>query len=226
MLTRLALLAFATLSSTVTAFVPHQAHHVGTTFVPKTLQMGAESEVAFGDLDGTDLRIGIIKTRWNSEHVNNLVEGAKASLKACNVSEANIFETEVPGAYELPLAAKFLAMSGTVDAIVTAGVLIKGDTMHFEYICDAVSSGIMNVGLTTSTPIIFGVLTCLNEEQVVKRSTGDSNHGGDWGKTAVEMALLKQDALGMKNKKKSPMGFGVGEALKTDGKKAESIGFF
>jgi 6,7-dimethyl-8-ribityllumazine synthase len=157
----------------------------------------AESEVSFAaDLDGTNVRVGIIRTRWNDNHVTNLVDGARRALKDCNVEEDNIFETEVPGAYELPLAAKLLAMSGTVDAIITAGVLIKGDTMHFEYICEAVSSGLMSVGLATSTPVIFGVLTCLDEAQVVKRSSGDSNHGYDWGKTAVEMALLKNEAMG------------------------------
>ena len=78
-------------------------------------------------MDGSDVRIGIIRTRWNDEHVSNLVKGCRAALKDCNVKEENIFETSVPGAYELPLAARFLALSGTVDAIVTAGVLIKGD---------------------------------------------------------------------------------------------------
>ena len=188
--------------------------------------MGAESEVSFGDLDGTNVRVGIIKTRWNSVHVNNLVNGAKQALKACNVTDENIFETEVPGAYELPLAARFLALSGTVDAVICAGVLIKGDTLHFEYICEAVSSGIMSVGLQTSTPVIFGVLTCLDEEQVIKRSTGDNNHGDSWGKTAVEMALLRRDALG--GGKMTTMGFGTSDAVgdKAAPKKPERIGFF
>jgi 6,7-dimethyl-8-ribityllumazine synthase len=78
-------------------------------------------------LDGSEIRVGIIRTRWNQEHVGNLVDGAKKALKECNVKEENIFETSVPGCFELPLAARFLALSGTVDAIVTAGVLIKGD---------------------------------------------------------------------------------------------------
>ena len=71
--------------------------------------------------------MGIIKTRWNSEHVDKLVAGCKKALKECKVKDENIFETEVPGSFELPLAARFLALSGTVDAIVTAGVLIKGE---------------------------------------------------------------------------------------------------
>lgn len=158
----------------------------------------AESEVSFQkDMDGTNMRIGIIKTRWNDKHVDNLVSGIKTALAECKVQEDNIFETSVPGAFELPIAAQFLALSGTVDAIICTGVLIKGDTMHFEYISDAVSKGIMNIGLNTRTPVIFGVLTCLTEAQVVARSTpGNGNHGYDWGKTAVEMALLRAEALG------------------------------
>jgi 6,7-dimethyl-8-ribityllumazine synthase len=158
----------------------------------------AESEVNFSkDMDGTNMRIGIIKTRWNDKHVDNLVSGIKTALTECKVQEDNIFETSVPGSFELPMAAQFLALSGTVDAIICTGVLIKGDTMHFEYIADAVSKGIMNIGLNTRTPVIFGVLTCLTEEQVIARSTpGDGNHGYDWGKTAVEMALLRAEALG------------------------------
>jgi len=186
---------------------------------------GAESEVSFADLDGKDVRVGIIRTRWNDVHVTNLVDGANRALKECKVSEDNIFETEVPGAFELPLAAKLLALSGTVDAIICAGVLIKGDTMHFEYICDAVSKGIMNVGIQTNVPVTFGVLTCLDEQQVIKRSTGDSNHGYDWGKTAVEMALLRGEAIGKGAIKGKGMGFASeGEEKEDEEEKKEGKG--
>lgn len=181
------------------------------------LLKAADSDVSFdNNLDGSQMRIGIIKTRWNEEHVTNLVAGIKKGLKDCNVDEANIFETSVPGSFELPLAARFLALTGTCDAIVTTGVLIKGDTMHFEFIADAVAKGIMNIGLQTSTPIVFGVLTCQNEQQVKDRSTGDNNHGYDWGKTAVEMGLLRTEALGGKKGEESKemlaaMGFNKGD---------------
>ena len=100
----------------------------------------AESEVSFDNLDGSDVRVGIIRTRWNEEHVGNLVEGCKKALKECNVKEENIFETSVPGSYELPLAARYLALSGTVDAIVTAGVLIKGEVSFYLFFCYFCSS--------------------------------------------------------------------------------------
>ena len=158
------------------------------------------------------MRIGIIRTRWNEDHVNNLVDGIRKALKDSKVDvETNVFETSVPGSFELPLAARFLALSGTVDAIICCGVLIKGDTLHFEYIADAVSKGIMNVGLQTSTPVVFGVLTCLDEKQVKARSSGKSNHGYDWGKTAVEMALLRTEAMGGKGGQ--TMGFGEAKVV-------------
>lgn len=187
----------------------------------------AESEVSFSDtLDGSKMRIGIIRTRWNDEHVQNLVSGIKTALKECNVDDANVFETSVPGSFELPMASRFLALSGTVDAIVATGVLIKGDTMHFEFIADAVAKGLMNVGLQTSTPVVFGVLTCNTEQQVKDRSSGTSknNHGYDWGKTAVEMALLRTDALGGKmNESADLKDMGFGKAAAEAGKKSSAF---
>jgi 6,7-dimethyl-8-ribityllumazine synthase len=181
------------------------------------------------NLDGTNMRIGIVKTRWNDEHVDNLVTGIKEALTECKVQDDNIFETSVPGAFELPMAAQFLALSGTVDAIICTGVLIKGDTMHFEYISDAVSKGIMNIGLNTKTPVIFGVLTCLTEDQVKARSTpGKGNHGYDWGKTAVEMALLRAEALGgttVKPKVLEGMGFEEDNKKKKNKKDVEKVFF-
>ena len=111
-------------------------------------------------------------------------------------------------------------MSGTVDAIVCCGVLIKGETLHFEYISSAVASGIMNVNLSTTTPVVYGVLNCLDEGQVRRRSSdhdGGHNHGVDWGKTAVEMAILRREAFakggtttgGVKVKDMEKLGFGV-----------------
>lgn len=181
--------------------------------------------MAFGTLDGSQMRIGIIRSRWNDAAVTDLCDGCVRALKECQVGEDNIFQTTVPGAFELPLAARFLALSGTVDAIICIGVLIKGETMHFEYISDAVAKGIMNIGIQTSTPVIFGVLTCLNEQQVKARSSGDTNHGYDWGKTAVEMALLRTEAMGGKalDTPLKELGFGVASD-KTEKKKVS--GFF
>ncbi|KAI8058363.1 dimethylribityllumazine synthase [Syncephalis plumigaleata] len=160
--------------------------------------------------NGQKLRILIIHTRWNAEIVDALVDGAiKALTERHQVERSNITVHAVPGSYELPFAANRLLVlskhSGTprahtapsyaYDAVITIGVLIKGQTMHFEYIADAASQGLMRVGLDTNVPIIFGILTCLTEEQALARAglTIDGhNHGSDWGSAAVEMALLGQ----------------------------------
>jgi 6,7-dimethyl-8-ribityllumazine synthase len=214
------------LPSTVGKVGKKAAERLNTCFTLSPPQ-AAESEVSFEELDGSSMRIGIIKTRWNREHVDNLVGGIEKALAECKVSEENIFQTSVPGSYELPMAARFLALSGTVDAIICTGVLIKGETMHFEYIADAVAKGIMNVAIQTSTPIVFGVLTCLNEKQVKARSSGNTNHGYDWGKTAVEMALLRTEALGGKaaDTPLKELGFGL-TAEKKEKEKAGKPGFF
>lgn len=218
----LCLLSLASAPSLTNAFAPTRR----ASFSSPTSLQGAESEVSFGDLDGSDIRIGIIRTRWNDEHVTNLVDGCLKALKECNVKEENIFETSIPGAYELPLSARFLALSGTVDAIVTAGVLIKGETMHFEYISDAVSSGLMSVQLQTQCPVVYGVLNCMNEDQVKARSSGDNNHGYDWGKTAVEMALLRNEALNVNaGAGKSPL-MDLGFSKVEEKEKKASPGFF
>lgn len=104
--------------------------------------------------------------------------------------------TQVPGSYELPFAARALIGSGdSFDAVITVGCLIKGETMHFEYIADSVSHGLMRVQLDTGVPVIFGVLTVLSEDQAKARAgvlSGSHNHGEDWGLAAVEMGVKRK----------------------------------
>lgn len=147
--------------------------------------------IEFKKMDGTKLKIGIVASRWNSHITDPLVENCRQALQDCNVEENNIVELRVPGAYELPFSAKKLIDSG-VDAVVCLGSLIKGETMHFEYIAEAVTSGIMKLNLETGVPVVFGVLTCLNESQAIERSSGKLNNGYEWGMVAVEMAILNQ----------------------------------
>ncbi|KAJ2888073.1 lumazine synthase [Coemansia aciculifera] len=158
-------------------------------------------------LNGYRLRILIVHTRWNSEIVDPLVEGTITALLQYGVQRDNIVVKDVPGAFELPGAAQRLikqaqylssADSPPFNAAVCIGVLIKGSTMHFEYIADATANDIMRVGLETDVPVIFGVLTCLTEEQAMQRAgigrneyDRGHNHGADWGAAAVEMALLQ-----------------------------------
>ena len=148
-------------------------------------------------LNGSDVRVGIIMARWNADIIGGLYKGVNESLIACGVKPSNIFSTYVPGAYELPVTARLLAMSKRVDVIVCLGCLIKGDTMHFEYIASATSQGIMQVSLETLVPCIFGVLTVLDKQQAIVRSTGEKNEGLSWGSSAVEMGLNRMSALGV-----------------------------
>lgn len=153
------------------------------------------------NLNGSDVRVGIIMARWNADVVQGLYKGINESLTACGVTPANTFTTYVPGSFELPITAKFLAASKRVDVIICVGCLIKGDTMHFEYIADAVAHGIMKVSLESYVPCIFGVLTVLNKEQAVVRSSGEGNEGLSWGRSAVEMGLARMSAMGMDQKR-------------------------
>lgn len=148
--------------------------------------------VTFKNSDGSNLRIGIVKAMWNHELTDSLFDGCKKAILETGVKEENIVALDVPGSYEVVLGAKHLIDTARVDAVVCLGTLIKGETMHFEYIADAVTSGIMRLNLDTGVPVIFGVLTCLTEEQARVRAIGGNNHGVPWGKTAVEMALLKK----------------------------------
>lgn len=181
--------------------------------------------VSFPDLDGTEVRVGILRTRWHDEIVSDLVSGVRTSLTEAKVQESNIIQYDVPGAFELPLACRYLALSGTVDAIVPIGVLIKGETTHFEVISDSVTSGLMQVGLSTGIPVVFGVLTAMTEEQAVARSTGTNNHGLQWGKAAVDMATLRKTALGLSGASKSFMGFGTPDSGLPSKPPPKKIGF-
>lgn len=142
--------------------------------------------------DGSGLSIGIVTARWNSEVTSALVQGAIDKLKSLNVKEENIFIESVPGSYELPTGVQILNRAKRVDALIAIGVLVKGSTMHFEYISDAVSHQLMRQQNIIAKPVIFGVLTCLTEDQALARAglkAGGHNHGEDWGAAAVEMAI-------------------------------------
>ncbi|KAI8921796.1 6,7-dimethyl-8-ribityllumazine synthase [Entophlyctis helioformis] len=157
-------------------------------------------------LDGSGLRVLVVHTRWNSAIVDRLVKGVVDTLTALHVARSDIVLHDVPGAFELPFGTQQLlegasARGSPFDACISIGVLIKGSTMHFEYIADATSHGLMSVGLKTATPVIFGVLTCLTEEQAMERAGAgrdaqhSHNHGIDWAKAAVEMATLNKSAF-------------------------------
>lgn len=153
------------------------------------------------------LRIGVISTRWNLEYVSALLDTVKSALKSKGLPDADIVEMQVPGAWELPVAARLMCASQKVDAVICLGALIKGESEHYEYIAGPVSSGLMDLQLTLSIPMIFGVLCCTTKEQAEKRSTGDGSHAEEWALTALEMAQLRKSQLGGVSAGKKSVGF-------------------
>ncbi|CAN3474696.1 6,7-dimethyl-8-ribityllumazine synthase [Diutina catenulata] len=148
--------------------------------------------------DGSKLRVGIIHARWNAKIIDNLVKGAQKRLQEFGVKPENIVVETVPGSFELPYGAQLFKekqerIGAPLDAVIPIGVLIKGSTMHFEYICDSTTHQLMKLNFELGIPVIFGVLTCLTEEQAEARAgliEGKMhNHGEDWGAAAVEMAV-------------------------------------
>ena len=151
----------------------------------------AGSSSAIPDLDGKGLRVAIIGARFNDHIVTNLRDGALRGLERLGVADSDIMESWVPGAFELPLAAKVLAETGKVDAIICLGTVIKGDTPHFDYVCGEAARGIQDAQLATGIPVMFGVLTVNTEQQAIDRSgPGIDNKGDEAAVGAVEMALL------------------------------------
>lgn len=152
--------------------------------------------IKFSKMDGGTLTVGIVVSRWNADVTNGLLRGCKKALQESGVLKKNIKLLKVPGAFELPFAARHLIENSEVDVVITLGCLIKGETFHFEYVADAVAHGIMELNVDEDVPVIFGVLACLNEKQALDRSRGENNHGYWWGLSAVEMGRLKK----MRNK--------------------------
>ena len=143
------------------------------------------------EVDGTGLRVGIVAARFNDHIVGRLHAGARRGLARIGVADADVTEAWVPGAFELPLAAKVLAASGSVDAVVCLGAVIRGDTPHFDYVCAEAARGIQQAQLDTGVPVMFGVLTVNTEQQALDRAgDGPDNKGDDAALGAAEMALL------------------------------------
>ena len=144
------------------------------------------------DLDGSTMNIAVVSARWNSHVTLRLLEGVRRGLAEAGVPDEQITEDWVPGAFELPLAAKTWALSGRVDAVICLGCVIRGETTHYESVAGECASGIQQAQLETGVPIAFGALTVENLDQALARSEGPGGHnvGEDGAKVAVEMAAL------------------------------------
>lgn len=142
--------------------------------------------------NGSKYKIGIVVSRWNELITGALYQGALDALKQAGVKNKNIFTIYVPGTFELPLGAQYLASEEKIDGVITIGCVIQGETPHFDFICDAAAHGIMDVALSFNKPVIFGVLTTLNQQQAQDRAGGKhGNKGVEAANTALQMIALK-----------------------------------
>jgi 6,7-dimethyl-8-ribityllumazine synthase len=143
-------------------------------------------------LDGAGLRIGVVRSRWNAGIVERLAEGVERGLKALGVVADDVVEVSVPGSFEIPFGARALATSGEVDAVVCIGVVIRGETTHYDIVAGECARGVQEVQLATGVPVAFGVLTTEDEGQAMARSEGPGGHnvGEEGAVVAVEMALV------------------------------------
>ena len=147
-----------------------------------------------GSVVATGCRFAIVVSRFNEEITSGLLSGARSALLEAAVNDEDVTVIHVPGAFEIPVAALHAAQAGRFDAVICLGCLIKGDTMHFEYIAEAATRGIVDVNLATGVPVTFGVLTTLTDEQAEVRSRpGSGNKGREAAQAALEMATLLRD---------------------------------
>lgn len=143
------------------------------------------------NLVSKDKKYAIVVARFNHFITDRLLEGCLDTLKRHEVKDEEISIVRVPGAFEIPLAAKKLAKKDGVDAIICLGAVIRGDTPHFDYVCAEVSKGVATVGLQSEKPVIFGVVTTDNIDQAVQRAGVKSgNKGAEAAVSAIEMANL------------------------------------
>jgi 6,7-dimethyl-8-ribityllumazine synthase len=144
-----------------------------------------------GDHEGQGLRVGVACALFNGGITWRLLEGALEGLEACAVDRADVTVAWAPGAFELPLVARSLAVGGAVDAVVCLGAVIRGDTGHYDVVAGECAAGIQRVQLDTGVPVAFGVLTTDTVDQALERSVpGEANKGRQAAVTAVEMHRL------------------------------------
>lgn len=142
-----------------------------------------------GRFVGEGRRFALVVSRFNAPIAERLLEGALDALRRHGVAEDGITVARVPGAFEIPLAARKLAASGRYDAVIGLGAVIRGATPHFDHVANAVSGGLLRAGLDTNVPVVFGVLTTDTIEQAVERAgTKSGNKGFDAALAALEMA--------------------------------------
>ena len=139
--------------------------------------------------DASNMNFGIVVSEWNPEITGALLDGAVKTLEKHGTLPENIHVKTVPGSYELIYGAHQMTLNGGYDAIIVLGCVIRGDTPHFDYICEGVTNGIARLKATSETPVVFGLLTTNNLEQAKERSGGKlGNKGDECAVVAIKMA--------------------------------------
>jgi len=153
--------------------------------------MGAVYE---GKLDGSDLRVGIVVSRFNNLITERLLEGALDRLRRSNVADDAVDVCRVPGAFEVPKATKVVADTGRYDGIIALAAVIRGATPHFEYIAGEVTKGLARVNLDASVPVAFGVITADTVDQAIERAgTKAGNKGAQAAESLIEMVNVLRE---------------------------------
>ncbi len=144
-----------------------------------------------GNMVAEGAKIALVAARFNEFITSKLISGAIDGLKRHGVEDDDISLAWVPGAFEIPIIAKNLALSKKYDAVICLGAVIRGATTHYDYVCNEVSKGIAHIALETNVPILFGILTTENIEQAIERAgTKAGNKGYDCALSAIEMINL------------------------------------
>lgn len=142
-----------------------------------------------------DFRFGIVVSEWNDKITEGLFQGAEFALLDCGATPENIIRWNVPGSFELIYGAKKMIETQNVDCVITIGCVIKGETMHFEFVCEGVTQGIKDLNVLSDVPTIFCLLTDNTEQQSIDRSGGiHGNKGTEAAIAAIKMAFLRQQA--------------------------------
>ena len=147
-----------------------------------------------GKVVSEEMKVGIVAARFNEFIVSKLVAGAQDALVRHDVKEEDIDLAWVPGAFEIPITAQKMAQSGKYDAVICVGAVIRGDTSHYDLVCNESAKGIAQIELATGIPVLFGIITTENIEQAIARAGSKAgNKGYDCALSAIEMVnLIKQ----------------------------------
>lgn len=152
--------------------------------MPKTVQ---------AQIDGANRKLAIVVSRFNEKVTNLLLEGALTCLREMGCEADQVTVVWVPGAFELPLACRWLLEDENLDAVIALGAVIRGETSHYDQVCDQAARGILDASLASGRPVSLGLLTCETAEQAFARAGGDKgNKGADAARAALEMVAVRK----------------------------------